>query len=493
MLTITLRRESGTPVYRQITDQIADLIQRGALPPGARLPPVRALAGELGLTRLTVHSAYSELQARGLIASFVGRGSFVTAHPRAPARHQPPPEPPPRAQAQGVLADLLRLAEQPDLLSLAQAMPAPETFPVRLLARTLSDALTDPSSMGYGPIQGEPALREQVSRVVLERGVAAHPDDVLITAGAQQGIALALRTFAAPGDAVLIEEPAYPGVIEVAARHGLRLAGIPVDAGGLDVAALEAACREYTPRLLYTVATFHNPTGVSLAPERRRSLLDIARAHNLLILEDDVYGLLSHDALPRPALKADDAEGRVLYSMSFSKALMPGLRLGAMIAPPERLAELAAAKHNSDLVCSPLLQRALAGYLRNGRLNTHLARVRALYRERRDATLAALERFPSQWTWTQPHGGLNVWVTLPDGIGERDFCLAALERGVGVAPGRAFFARPQPRAAFRLSFGAQTPERLTEAVTILGTLLSEHTRRRTLLLARASRESAPLV
>lgn len=495
MLKIAVRRESDTPLYRQLTDAVADLIRRGSLPPGARLPTVRELAAELGLTRLTIHSAYTELQARGLIESHVGRGTFVAARPPAAAtmRHEAPLKPPVRWQAQGVLADLLRLAERSDLLSLAQAMPAPETFPTRAFGRALAAALADPSSMGYGPIQGETALREQVSRVALARGVATSPDDVLITAGAQQAIELAIGAFTAPGDVILIEEPTYPGVIEVAARHGLRLAGIPMDAGGLDVAAVEAACREHAPRLLYTVATFHNPTGVSLAAERRRALLDIARAHHLLILEDDVYGPLGYDGPPPPALKADDTDGRVLYSMSFSKALMPGLRLGALVATPEQLAELAAAKHNIDLVCSPLLQRALAAFLRQGQLDAHLSRMRAFYRERRDATLAALDQFHDMWHWTHPSGGLNVWVTLPEGIGERDFCLAALERGVGVAPGRAFYAQPQRRAAFRLSYGAHHPEQLTQAVTTLGTLLTEQTRHRTLLLARASRESAPLV
>ncbi|MGH2517326.1 MAG: PLP-dependent aminotransferase family protein [Ktedonobacterales bacterium] len=495
MLKITVRRESDTPLYRQLADAVAELIRRGALPPGERLPAVRALAAELRLTRLTIHSAYTELQARGLLESHVGRGTFVAA--RLPAtmttRHEAPPEPPARWQAQGVLADLLRLAERPDLLSLAQAMPAPETFPMRAFGRALAATLADPSSMGYGPIQGEEALLEQVCRLLLGRGVATSPDDVLITAGAQQAIELALCALTTPGEVLLVEEPTYPGILEVAARHGLRLAGVAMDAGGLNIAALEAACREHAPRLLYTVATFHNPTGVSLALQRRHALLDIARVHHLLILEDDVYGPLGYDGPPPSALKADDTDGRVLYSMSFSKMLMPGLRLGALVATPEQLAELAAVKHNIDLVCSPLPQRALAGYLRQGRLDAHLTHVRALYRERRDATLAALEQFRDVWHWTQPAGGLNVWVTLPDGIGERDFCLAALERGVGIAPGRAFYTQPQRRAAFRLSFGAHSPDQLTRAITILGTLLREQTRRRTLLLARANRESAPLV
>ncbi|MBF6592133.1 MAG: PLP-dependent aminotransferase family protein, partial [Ktedonobacterales bacterium] len=319
MLKIALRRESGVPLYRQVTEQIAELIRREAMPPGARLPPVRELATKLELTRLTVHSAYMELQAQGLIVSHVGRGSFVAERPVMASRAEKPSESPGRWQTQGVLADLLHLAERADLVSLAQAMPAPETFPVRPFGRALAATLADATALGYGPMQGELALREQVSRGALERGVVAHPDAVLITAGAQQGIALALGAFTRPGDVLLIEAPTYPGAIEAAARHGLRLIGLPVDAGGLDIAAVEAACREHTPRLLYTVPTFHNPTGVSLAPERRQALLRLARAHNLLILEDDVYGLLSFDGAAGGAplaLKADDTEGRVLYSTS---------------------------------------------------------------------------------------------------------------------------------------------------------------------------------
>lgn len=493
MLPITLQRESDVPLYRQVVEQVAALVTSGALPAGTRLPPVRELAATLGLTRLTVHSAYTELQARGLIESHVGRGSFVAQHASTATPARSEVQAPAPWQTQSVLADLLRMADQPGLLSFAQAAPAPETYPARALAQALRAACNEPAALGYGPIAGEPALREQISRVLLERGVAAAPDDILVTAGAQQGIDLTLRALTAPDDVVLVEAPTYPGILEAAARRGQRVVGVPLDDGGIDVAALEAACLAHRPRLLYTVPTYHNPTGVSLAPERRAAVLHVAREHRLLILEDDVYGLLGYDGPTPAALKASDAEGRVVYSMSFSKALAPALRLGALVASPELLPELAGAKHSGDLVCSPLLQRALAAYLRQGRFAAHLQQVRALYRTRRDAQLAALDTLPPGCEWTHPGGGLNVWVALPDGVNERDFCVAAIERGVGVAPGSAFFAQPRRGAHMRLSFGAQPPESIARGVATLGELLREHLRRRTLLLARASRESVPLV
>ena len=493
MLQITLQRGSDAPLYQQVVQQVAALIASGALPSGARLPPVRELATTLGLTRLTVHSAYTELQARGLIESHVGRGSFVARLPlAAPSIHSEPRRAAPW-QTQSVLADLLRMADQPGLLSFAQAAPAPETYPARALAQALRSACGDPAALGYGPIAGEPALREQIAVVLRERGVAVASDEILVTAGAQQGIDLALRALTTPDDIVVVEEPTYPGVLEAVARRGQRVIAVPLDSGGIDVDALDAACVAHRPRLLYTVPTYHNPTGVSLAPERREAVLRIAREHGLLILEDDVYGLLGYDGPAPAALKASDTNGHVIYSMSFSKALAPALRLGALVAAPELLSELAGAKHSGDLVCSPLLQRALASYLRQGRFAPHLQHVRLLYRIRRDALLAALNALPSGCVWTRPSGGLNVWVTLPDGIHERDFCVAAIERGVGVAPGSAFFAQPRRGAHVRLSFGAQPPAAIERGIAILGDLLREHLRRRTLLLARASRESAPLV
>lgn len=493
MLPITVQREHEMPLYRQVVEQVAGLIASGALPAGTRLPPVRELAATLSLTRLTIHSAYTELQARGLIESHVGRGSFVAQRPALPAGPSPRVQPPAPWQTQSVLADLLRMADQPGLLSFAQAAPAPETYPARALAQALRAACDDPAVLGYGPIAGEPALREQIARLLLERGVVVAPEEILVTAGAQQGIDLVLRALTTPDDVVLVEEPTYPGMLEAAARRGQRIVGVPLDAGGIDVAALEAACASYRPRLLYTVPTYHNPTGVSLALERRPALLRIAREHDLLILEDDVYGLLGYDGPAPVALKASDGDGRVIHSMSFSKSLAPALRLGALVATPELLPELAAAKHSSDLVCSALLQRALATYLRQGRFAAHLQQVRSLYRARRDALLAALDTLPPGCDWTRPSGGLNVWVTLPEGAHERDFCLAAIERGVGVAPGSAFYARPTRGARMRLSFGAQSAEGIERGIAILGELLREHQRRRMLLLARASRESAPLV
>lgn len=337
-MLLNLDRASAVPLYRQATEQIADLIRRGVLAEGAQLPTVRALAESAGLTRLTVQTVYQELQARGLIESFVGRGTFVAPRPVAPSFPvpvaAPAAQPPVSWEAHGLLADLLRLNDAPDGISFAQAQPDPATYPLREFGRALRTALEDPAAMGYSPAQGEAILREQCSRWLLDRGVAQPPEQIVITNGAQHGIDLALRTFTEPGDVVIVEEPTFAGVLEAAALRGQRVVSIPLDGDGIDLARLEAACAAYHPRMLYIVPTYQNPTGICYSPARRAHVLALAAAHDMVIVEDDVYGFLALDGTPPPALQADDLTGRVVLLTSFSKVCMPGLRLGLMAAPP---------------------------------------------------------------------------------------------------------------------------------------------------------------
>jgi 2-aminoadipate transaminase len=489
---LTLQRHIDVPIYRQIVNQVREQIRLGTLPDGTRLPPVRQLAIECGLTRLTVHSAYAELQAQGLVQSHVGRGTFVTAGAPAVPLAQRHGEPAPWI-SQGVLANLLRWGEMGNLLSFAQAFPAVETYPSRELGRVLQVALTEEGALGYGHIQGEPVFREQVATVLLERGIAASPDHVLVTAGAQQGIDMALRALTEPGDVILVEEPTYPGVLELASLRGQRVVGIPRLEGELKLDALEAACVAHRPRLLYLVPAYNNPTGVSLSQESREAVLQVANEHSMWVLEDDTYGLLGFDRPAPLALQSLDQDERVVYITSFSKMLVPALRLGVLVAPVAVLPALAAAKQSSDLVCSALMQRAVAHYLRQGHMAGHLQAARALYVPRRDAMLSALERYLPQCTWTDPQGGLSLLVSLPAGIDEHDFTAEALRQGVGITPGATFYTKRQLQGSMRLSFGLHPPERIEEGVVMLGRVLQNHLLRRNSMSALVSGAAGPLV
>ncbi|MBV9256875.1 MAG: PLP-dependent aminotransferase family protein, partial [Ktedonobacteraceae bacterium] len=257
-MKLSLERADDLPLYRQIANQLREYIRTGALPVGGRLPTIRELAHQYGLTRLTVQSAYAELQAEGLVESGVGRGTFVADHLPIPTSSHTPPLPtmsPPSWLSQGILADMMRMTAHPDLLSFAQAIPEVSTYPTQELSRSLRSTLEDPASLSYSLTQGELSLREQVAHILLDRGIVTSPDLVMITSGAQQAIDLTLRAFISPEDIVLVEDPTYVGMIELAAQRGQHIIGIPSDEHGILPDAAEAACKRYHPRLLYLIPT----------------------------------------------------------------------------------------------------------------------------------------------------------------------------------------------------------------------------------------------
>lgn len=475
---LQIDRQARQPLYLQVAEQIRERIRSGVLPAGSRLPPIRQLARELGLTRLTVHSAYAELQADGWIESFVGRGSFVAQRPGAQAPHQAPaPLSPGSRSAVGSLAEIMRLAHRPDVLSFAQAAAAPETFPVRAFGRALQAVIRRyaAASFDYGATEGEAALRDQLAVFLTLRGVQVPPERILVINGAQQGIDLVLRALVRPGDTVLVEQPTYLGMVERMQVQGLRLVGVPIDEQGLRPDALAEAIVQHAPRLLYTIPAFHNPTGISMSPARQEAILRIVQQHGLLVLEDDIYGLLSYDAPAPLPLKARDNSGQVIYLSSFSKVLMPGLRLGLVVADAPLFDELLGGKRLADLHAPQLTQLALAEYLSRGAFAQHLRATCALYRERRDAMATALQRyFPREATWFTPQGGLCFWVALPPGVDALELYRAAIEQGVAFAPGQAFFPPPVERDYMRLSFAAHPATAITRGVAILGELLARH-------------------
>lgn len=492
-----IQRHTQRPLYVQLVEQIQERIRTGALPTGTRLPPIRQLASELGLTRLTVHNAYAELQADGWIESFVGRGSYVAERPGARAQMRPSAVLPPVPLLQpGALGEIMELAQQRQIISFAQAAAAPETFPVREFGRMVQQVLADEgaSLFDYGMTQGDRGLREQLSRYLLDRGVEVAPEHLLVVAGAQQGIDLVLRGIVKPGDTVLVEGPTYLGMIERMQMQGLKLVAVPIDEQGIRPDALEIAIERHSPRLLYTIPTFHNPTGVCMTEARQDALLDIARRYDLPVLEDDIYGGLSYDGPAPLPLRLRDTTGQVIYLTSFSKVFMPGLRIGLLAAAPVLLERLIGIKRLSDLHSPQLTQRALAEYLARGHFAAHLRSAKAVYRERRDAMLHALARyFPAGASWSAPGGGFCVWIGLPPGMRSTDIYLQAIERGVAFAPGHLFFPEQTAQSYMRLSFAAHDAQKIERGIAILGDLLHEQLARRQHLHARSLYNNVPLV
>lgn len=470
-LDFQVDRTSSVALYQQIIEHLKARISDGRLPAGARLPTVRQLASDLGVTRLTVQNAYAELQAAGWIESTVGRGTYVShdvnGHSFGRGMVALTPD--------GVINDILQLNQIVGLRSMASASPDARLFPAGEFWSTIADLQSDAAAMvSYSSSQGDPQLRVEISQDLGERGIDVTPDEVLVVAGVTQGLALISRTLAQPGDNILVEKPTYLGLLHTLKLHNVNAIGVPFDDEGPALAALEQAILQHRPRFFYTVPTFQNPTGRCMSLERRLALLDLCATHGVIIIEDDIYGRLAYDTPSPPPLYALDKRGQVIYVSSYSKVLMPGLRLGFVVAPQRWADRMLSLRRASDL-CSPtLLQRALAHFLRSGGLKRHLRRVLPIYRERRNTLVAALQRnLPPSIHWEPPQGGFCAWLTMPSYHPFSDLEQALLRQGWAVTPGEVFLAEPSQQKSIRLCFGTLTPDAINAGVDAVSLAIRE--------------------
>ena len=473
------------PQYARIAGLVRARIVAGDLGPGERLPPVRALAAELGVGRHTIEEAYAKLAAEGLIEARVGQGTFVAMpYPEQAAAREERPAPLPwvsghrepivtrgAISAHQVLREALRPDRRPDQISFILGAPAADLFPVGELQRALNAALREEGAeaLGYEPTEGYGPLRAAVARHLLGLGLPAAPDQVIMTSGAQQAIDLTLRALTQPGDYVVAESPTYLGILDACEANGVRLIGVPMDDEGMEVARLAPLLATYRPKLLITIPNSHNPTGITMSLARRHALLALAAAHRLPIVEEDAYGELRYGGLPAPRLKALPGGGEVIYISSFSKVMLPGLRLGYLLASGEVHRRVVFIKQASDRASGSLVQRGIYRCLESRRLRSYVQSVSRRCRERRDAMLAALEReLPPGARWTIPDGGLYLWVRLPEGVSALALYRAALAHDVVVAPGGAFFPEGEDHPFIALNFAAQPPDRIAEGIRRLG-------------------------
>jgi 2-aminoadipate transaminase len=463
---INLRPESEEPLYKQLFEQIAGRIRSGDLPRGERLPATRELAGLLGLNRATVSAAYAMLEEQGLLSGQVGRGSFVRGHSDPPA---PEVDWGAMLPGTGTAASFGR-----DEIGFVMSRPSTDLFPLDdfratcqavLARRDLADILQLGSPSGFEP------LRRRLLDDARAEHLAGPHDDLLITNGCQQALDLIGRVLVRPGDTVAVEDPIYPGLKNLLAGLGAQLAGIPVGPRGVDVAQAERVLRD-KPRFVVVTSNFQNPTGATLPLESRLALLEAARAAGVPVVENDAYGDLRYTGDPLPALKQLDARGGTVLLRSFSKVSFPGLRVGWVLGPKPLLDRLRQAKEAADLHTDQLSQAVLLEFLESGRLEKHRAHVRTAGAERLAATLAGCREFlPAGAEWTEPEGGMNVWVRLPAPLDAGELLQRARQEGVAFLPGRYFsVSRPDP-GALRLSFASLPPEKIREGLAILGRIL----------------------
>ncbi|MDT0165203.1 PLP-dependent aminotransferase family protein [Actinotalea sp. AC32] len=372
---------------------------------------------------------------------------------------------------------LFAVANRPEVVSLAGGMPNLAGLPLDAIAESTQRlvATRGLTALQYGSGQGDERLREQILEVMRLEGIDAHPDDVVVTTGSQQALDLVTRLFVNPGDVVVAEAPSYVGALGVFRAYQADIVHVPLDEHGLVPEALEEALTrlraEGRPvKLLYTVPNFHNPAGVTLSLERRPRVLEIARRHGVLVVEDNPYGLLGFSGEPLPAMRSMEDDG-VIYLGSFSKTFAPGYRIGWAVAPHAVREKLVLASESAILCPSNASQLSISTYLENHDWHGQIKQFREMYRERRDAMIGALSEHIPSATWTVPDGGFYTWVRLPDGLDAQAMLPRAITALVAYVSGTAFYADGQGADHMRLSFCYPTPERIREGVRRLASVV----------------------
>jgi DNA-binding transcriptional MocR family regulator len=467
----------GVPVYRQIADQIRRAVVAGALVRGDRLPTIRGLASQLGVNRDTVSLAYETLAGEGVVESTVGRGTFVASEP-APTGDvdgEPFASPPPLSPLVDRLLEFGRTrpsySASNGAVPLHSLIPDPTLYPVDGFRRSLDRALARGGSdlLVYGGPEGHEDLRAAVAERLCAEGIEVGADEVVIAQGASQGISLALRLFAAPGDWVAVEEPTYHNLLAVLVGLGLRPTPVPMTPEGPDLDVLGRVLARPEVKAFYTMPSFHNPMGTTTGLAHRRRLLEVAARRGRPVVEDAFEMDLRFDGRAVPPLAALDGHGLVVHLFSFSKSLFPGVRIGSITARGRALEGLKALKRTIDLSGVPAVQAAVADFVRAGAYDRHLARLRKTLRTRRDAMVEALrEEMPAGTRFTEPEGGYQVWVELPGGVDTGDLLEDARRAGVLFAPGSLFHHDGRPSACLRLTFALAGEDEIRRGVRALG-------------------------
>jgi 2-aminoadipate transaminase len=384
-----------------------------------------------------------------------------------------------------VIRELLKLTEQPDIISFAGGLPAPDVFPVEEFRQACNYVLDNfgPQALQYSTTEGYRPLREMIARHTARYAVEVTADNILITSGSQQALDFIGRLFINRGDYIVVESPTYLGALQAWNAYGAQYIPVRADEDGMIVDELEAALR-IGPKFIYILPNFQNPSGSTLSLERRHKLVELADRYGVPIVEDDPYGQLRYEGDHIPSIVSLDSEyrgpngghysGNVIYLSTFSKLLAPGLRLAWVIAPPEVIRKLVMTKQAADLHTSSFNQFVAHEVAKGGFLDEHVKLIRAIYKERRDVMFEMMEEvFPSGVTWSRPQGGMFLWGILPEGMDSAEVLKRALEKKVAFVPGGAFHPRGGGDNTMRINFSYSSPDVIREGVIRLGSTLKE--------------------
>ncbi|MGB2606928.1 MAG: PLP-dependent aminotransferase family protein [Candidatus Sulfotelmatobacter sp.] len=388
------------------------------------------------------------------------------------------------------IRELLKVTQQPEMISFGGGLPAPEVFPVKRFEEACHTVLEEhgAQALQYGATEGYEPLREMIAKNMARYGILAKSENVLITSGSQQALDLIGKLLINSGDRVLVEAPTYLGALQAFNVYGAQFLTVPIDDDGLRTDQLESSLR-LSPKFMYILPNFQNPAGVTLSEARRHQLIFLADKYGIPIIEDDPYGQLRYEGehlaplvvLDRENLRRDNGFrlGNVIYLSTFSKTLAPGIRLAWIVAPPDVVSKLVMLKQAADLHTATFNQMVAYEVAKDGFLDQHVKRIRQVYRERRDVMLQALQEFfPAEVTWTHPKGGLFLWVTMPEGTDCRLLFRAALAENVAFVPGDCFYGNDLADGCrhMRLNFSHSAPELIREGIRRLSVAVKMHLR-----------------
>lgn len=483
---IRVDRTLPEPVYLQIANQIRNNIQNNVLEDGHRLPTMRELAALLRVNRNTVRAAYAELERIGLVQSDVGRGTFVRRR-RGNALGERKPGAAAgdgpfgwerlvsrRSAGRGDVIERLSIGDGVARIELTGAVADRSLFPVDGFRESLEEVVREmgPAILDYGSREGYLPLRQWLAERLSAHGTPVSETDVFILNGAQPGLDLVGKLLIEEGNAVAVESPTYHNALGAFRVYGADPVGVPMDGEGIVPGALEEAFARRPFKLLYCMPTFQNPTGVSMSRARREAVLALAGAHGVAVLEDTFDADLRYRGKEEAPLRSLTGGGDVLLLGTFSKILFPGLRLGWLVAPPALHGAIGRLRRSADLAAGLLAQAAVHRFCEKGLLDRHLEYVRGVNARRLRVLVESMRRhFPEEVRWTEPEGGMSLWVTLPRSIDAVDVLLEARRLGVNFAPGPLFHADGGGANALRLSFTLEQEERIAEGVEILGGIL----------------------
>ena len=467
-MILDLNRESTIPIYQQIGDAISNLIETGICKPNEKLPPIRKLAEQLCVNNVTVINAYKYLESKKIVYSKLGSGVYVSEIP------QNDWEKPACSVDYNKFNRLDNYKKE--VINFANTVASQELFPIEkfkvifneVLDRDGGEAFTYQDSQGYEP------LRESLCDYFEDYGIKTSPDKLLIVSGAQQGLDIISKVMISMGDVIFVEKPTYNGALGSFLSRSAQIIEVPIDEDGINISKLEAYLRSYKPKFMYLMTHFQTPTCISYSTNKKRQILELANKYNTYIVEEDNQIEFNYSNEKTVPLKALDYKNRVIYIKSFSKILMPGLRVGCMILPKKILQSVLAAKYTSDVATSGFIQRGLDLFLRSQEFNTYIKNTISIFHERYAIMKNAVDKYlVNKVCYIDPKGGLNFWLEIKNkSINVEKLCSDLAGRGIIVIPGSMYSLQAENISYIRLSFSNVDKTKIERGIFEISKLLS---------------------